>query len=432
MHLRRTPSASHAAVRIFCVFSLVPLLGCETGVVPDDLSSSRDNAIQGSVVESGDADAAFAAAPAATLPADGSVTIEGTIDAAGDIDIYDLGPAAAGDRITVQVQGQGGLNTVAALFNGNTDLIDANDDRSYYGGLVDPYLSRVVRHDTSNLFVGLTVSSATYFASNAGRFDTGSYTIVVTRQPGNPVQAPRNQLVYLNFAGGANVQIGLEPITTMRPFSAESISGRLNGKTDAIADTIVSNMATDFAPYDVTLVDSRTAAEPAEQHTTLYFGNYNSQYLGLADNVDTFNGLLVQEAIIYAEDISMYESLMPSAEEVGIALANIGAHELGHLLGLEHSGHQGDIMATAASARQILENNLIFLRSNMQTDVFPVGFQNEPTLLLWNVGANPSGSSSRVILADYPAKAQANWRDQEGLADIPIQQCGCVGGLDED
>jgi hypothetical protein len=88
-------------------------------------------------------------------------------------------------------------------------------------------------------------------------------------------------------------------------------------------------------------------------------------------------------------------------------------------------------MATAATARQILENDLIFQRSNMQTDVFPIGFQNEPTLLLWNVGANPSGAS-RLVLADYPAKAQANWRDREGLADIPIVQCGRVGCIDEE
>ncbi|MCI0596877.1 MAG: hypothetical protein L0Z48_10120, partial [candidate division Zixibacteria bacterium] len=96
---------------------------------------------------------------------------------------------------------------------------------------------------------------------------------------------------------------------------------------------------------------------------------------------------------------------------------------LGHLLGLEHSADPADLMATAATARQILETDAAFLRSPMQPDVFPVGFQNEPILLAWNVGANPN-HAGRPRLEDWLPKPKTNWRDKAGLPDIPIVPCG--------
>ncbi len=433
MYPRRPFGAIRILDSLITVVFLTSMVGCDTSLTPAQFDPSRRTVqadagnlgdVTSPVHEDGLENNLFEAAQPAPIPTRGSILIEGSVTSGADVDLYMLGPALKGDRITIQVTGHGGFNTVAALFDGNADLIDANDDRSFYGGLIDPYISRVVREDTDNLFLGITVSTAAHFASNEGRFDSGSYTIEVGREPGVHVDGPRDQVVYMDFAGGADVQIGLEPIAHMRPFSAESISGRLNGKSDTIIDQLVDLMRRDFAPYHVTLLDSRHDSRPAGPHTQLFFGNYNSRYLGLADNVDTGNAFLEQEAIIYAEDISLFESLLPTAEEVAQALANIGSHELGHLLGLEHSGDQRDVMATAATARQILENDADFLRSITQPDVFPVGFQNEPVLLLRNVGANPNAGSSRLRLEDLLPKPNYNWRDRQALPDISIVPCG--------
>ncbi|MEK6643456.1 MAG: hypothetical protein AABZ08_06060 [Planctomycetota bacterium] len=427
--MHRRPSGASLLSQTILYFLLAFFFGCDLTPLADlaGLSSRSPGANAALVNEDGVDNNLFDAAQIVLLPDDGELTVSGSIDGRDDIDIYSLGPVLAGDRVTVDISGSNGLNTVAAMFDDGKNLIDANDDRSYYAGQLDPYMSRVIRRGMANLYVGVAVARAKYFASDAGRFDTGAYSIRIIRQPHQTMVVARPQIAYLDFAGGANVQIALQPYEIMQPFSAGAISQRFVDQTEAMSDRIVELMRADFVNYNVVLVDGRKEPTPEGPITRLYFGNFNQAFLGLSDNVDTDNVVLDQKAIIYTEDYQLFESLLPTMEEVAQAIANTGSHELGHLLGLEHADHPLDIMSTAATARQILENDASFQQSPLDEGVFPAGLQNGPTTLGQNVGM--SGLAlSRGILSDRVelsrTKAVTAWR---AAYDFTIPRCGrCV------
>lgn len=435
MHLCRLPRAGRSSTG-FLLFALSLLsIGCDTlpftyvdngARRPQDLSKELPP-VKNPVHEEGFVNSDFESAQPATLPISGQIEIMGSIDARGDIDIFALGPAIVGDQIVIDAVGANGLNTVAALFDASGDLIDANNDRSFYAGNYDPYIAQVIRQNTDNLYVGVAVSTARYFASSSGQFDSGTYTIKVTRRPNQPVRPPAQQFVWLDFAGGDQVQIALEPIEVMRPFSAESISNRFTGQTSYITDMVVDLLRRDLTPFNVVVLDGRYDVRPTGQYSKLYFGNFNSAFLGLADSVDTGNVYQNQEAIIFAEDLRLFEGLQPSAEAAALALANIAAHELGHLLGLEHTSESLDVMATAATARQILEIDETYRRSRLESAVFPVGWQSGVDLLNLNVGPNPNGASARWRMEDWMPASTV--RIDPALGDIEINMCGkCANG----
>jgi matrixin len=395
--------------------------GCGTSLQPTEESGVLT--VYEGLLHNGD----FAFAQPATLPTAGEIVIKGSIELPGDVDVYDLGPAAAGDAVVADVIAQDGLNAVAALFDGGETVIDANNDRLYYGGNPNPLMSQTIRVTSGNLYLGIAASTATHFATPSGS-PTGAYSVRVSRQPGRAVNPPRPQIVWLDFEGGDSVEIGSEPVVVMLPFTAEAMSVRFVGQTEYIIDRLLALMRQDLAPYNVTLLDSRHHTEPTEAHSTVFFGNYHALYPGIADSVDAGNKKLEGEAIVFSEDLTMFESLQPTADEAAQALANFAAHELGHLLGLEHTSEPGDLMSTTSTSRQILELNAEYRRARLESAVFPIGWQNSEALLLLNVGRNPSENARWRRDDLIPANNRAALRDLQGIPDVLFPMCrNCAG-----
>src|SRR5438552_324056 len=107
MH-RRPPRASLSFETLLFTIVTFFVFGCDT------LSTSGlgDSGLQ--ISEQGSDGASdktliglFESAQPVTLPDDTVVQVDGTIDSKDDIDVYAIGPAQIGDRITVDVAGVG-------------------------------------------------------------------------------------------------------------------------------------------------------------------------------------------------------------------------------------------------------------------------------------------------------------------------------------
>jgi hypothetical protein len=149
-------------------------------------------------------------------------------------------------------------------------------------------------------------------------------------------------------------------------------------------------------------------------------GSYDAALLGVADNVDAYNSRLEQSAIVFVDTFEVFGVLNPSVDEMADALANVTSHEIGHLLGLQHTRDPLGIMDITASLRQMLAPQT-FRASALHPETFRVGFQNGPRSLLEAVGA--SGESSAKSGADLPVRDP--WYD-EGSS-IPARLYGAFG-----
>jgi hypothetical protein len=309
---------------------------------------------------------------------DAGVQLIGTIGAGGlDFDVYDLGPADAGDRIQADLAA-GGKDVQLGIYNEDQQLLSMVDATGQSSGAAR--IDFVLREPVTQLFA----VAATRTESTSSR----PYTINLTIEPNYGIPAFVPQVVVLNFKGAANVRIGRQPAVNVPPFDAATIDSRFAGQTQTLIAKILAEVRQDYAGLDVDFYLAGDPNLPAGDLTVLHFGSYSDRYLGLADNVDPFNRDTTQAAIIYTDTFSLFDVLSPSLDQMAQVLANVTSHELGHLLGLRHTADTRDLMDTTASARQMLYDQW-FSIADLHPSVMAIGTQNAPAILAWTVGGTP-------------------------------------------
>jgi hypothetical protein len=327
-------------------------------------------------------------------------SLSGQLRSTGQIDVYDVGPVYAGDQLHVEVVGSGTLDAAVAVLDRNQDVLLTNDDRSYYGGLVDPLAKAIILHGSDRCYVAVAVSP------KAGA--VGSYTLQVLLTEDLPPAAPDEQVVYLNFDGAEDVIIGTRPALDVPPFDAALIDSSYDGHTAEIIDNLVAMVRQDYAGLNVRFHSSWDGPPPAEPHTTLHFGQFDAELLGVAENVDEYNLAVSQEAIIFTDTFAAFSVLEPSVEEISQALANVTSHETGHLLGLYHCADARALMDVTASLRQMLGDQA-FMRAPLHDEYFPAGYQDSLQTLAENVGGDLVAAKEASA---FQLGERSRWYDQ--------------------
>ncbi len=348
---------------------------------PDNANEQDDQAGNGNEdaeldrhIEEAEPNDTFGGATAAGLGEPGYVTLLGGIGQNGDVDIFDLGALAAGDRLTVTVAETGGyFDLVAALFDGSeaivshTDHLDAVD---VVGGVL---LDEVVRHESERYYLAVT--------HDLVLAEPGDYQIEVGVERGGEAPGAAGQIVYLDFAGGTVNDPSLGEVE-LRPFDAAEIDAALEGQTGAVKTAIIMTVLADFEGYDLTLLESDTDEPPAAPaFATVYFGGYNPAGLSVSDWFDPYNQNPSDRAIIYTDSFTPDAFGDPvDATQIGLAIGTRVSFELGQMLGLRPVDAADAVMIETTDPSILLDERS-FTRAPLAAGIFPVGQQDAGLLL---------------------------------------------------
>jgi len=336
---------------------------------PPDEGETDSSIPQDGLVEEIEPNDTFAGATVARLGSATRATLVGSVGLSSDVDVFDLGSFAPGDRLVVEVRNTSRfLDSLIAVFDAEGKLFARNDDHSGSDSLVD----EMIRHSGSSYY--LAVTHSTVFAGS------GNYTIDVEVERGGEAPVGSGQIVFLDFDGGL-VDDPFAGTVEMDPFDAGAIDEAYEGQSGPMKGAIVATIQENFEAFDITLFSSDVDAPPEAAHSTVFFGGFNRLVYGVAESVDAYNRDPEDFAIIYTESFTPDQFSEPvGAEALGVAIGNIASHELGHLLGLHHVNDAEALMDTVSPADAFLEDQ-DFITADLDDEIFPLGVQDAFLLL---------------------------------------------------
>jgi len=329
----------------------------------------------------------FSDAPVLPLDENGQLAFSNSV-ARGDVHVYQLGALAAGDHVTVHVSAPegGGLDPVAAIFDAEEDLFTLNDDVDLRNGNYDAALDETIRWDSDPYYLAITPS---YFGTTSGDYIC---EVEVTR--GGAAEQPHPQTVYLNFSGGFATLQGVGSVD-VPPFDSVRVDPDYDGATEEMKRIIIDVVNENFEGLDIVLLNSVDDNPPEEPFSEVFFGTFNSRAFGISESVDHWNKLPKDRSIVFTDKFDDPFYPQPSAHALAVAIGNVASHEVGHLLGLEHTADVTEIMDTTGTASTLLAD-VTFKKSVLDISIFPIGFQNAPKILSNVLGVTAPANNARA------------------------------------
>ena len=279
------------------------------------------------------------------------------IIAPDDVDVYDLGVLPAFTRLDLALDTTligSDLEAKAAVFNSAGDLVGT----IMFGGEVEG-ITDIGVLDLGVTLEGsvLTPAADNYYLAVSGLANlpmfgwtmddflgtyAGLYDLVVT-QTAEPPPVFGTQWVYVNFNGGVADYLPEALDDPRVDPQQEALRAQTFGfrsiELNEIIDAAMARIQEIYANFNN--IRFTTVRPVGVEYSTLFISNNIGPeigLLGLAEAIDTDNSNHSDDAVVFGGEYAYYfhANLGNTPTEVGIALGNTGAHELGHILGLNH------------------------------------------------------------------------------------------------
>lgn len=305
-------------------------------------------------------------------------TFEGRIDRMDDVDVFALGSLNAGDRLVIDlVRVEGSFHPSLALCEDGLIIAVVNDYYSDSTVDVPAFVDTVIQQDAERFLLAVTRQREAQ--------TLGAYRLDLTIIPGGRAD-PAGQTVLLAYDGGT-LSRTLFGVLNVRPFSARVIAPEYAGLGPEIKQAILATLEENYEGFNVTFVTSDDLlGPPAGEFSTLYFGSSHDALLGASVKVDALNQDHGDDGVIFTESfVPNLFGPLPEPEVLGTAIGNVAAHELGHLLGLNHVRGDGVLMDERANGPDLTADRN-FGTAAISDSVFPIGEQDARRLLAWTVG----------------------------------------------
>jgi hypothetical protein len=357
--------------------TLTPLVVCCCGCPTPTQSTGTSDANNPVALDKGGNNSI---STATTLPLDsnGQISFTGTIDSATDIDVYALGDVKPGDRVYIDVHHtSGNLDAVAGLFDSRNYLIAFNDDRVPDGSNLDPLIGIVLPANEGNYYLGIVAYPSPP--------TTGNYEVTVQIQRNVGVPKPKEQTVFLNWAGGAHVVVPNVGQYDLKPFSAVDV-GLTATDTVPLKQGVEQVVKERYTGFDLVVLNSDDEPEPTTPHSTVYFGGADARAFAISEEIDTFNQNPSDKTIVFVQSYQGAFASTPTRNELIQAVGNTVAHEIGHLLGLVHTHDCDDLMDTSCFNDRLLTPQEYKSAAPLDSSVFPFGYQAAKEILTWLLG----------------------------------------------
>lgn len=314
----------------------------------------------------------------------GALHVTGRISSPSDVDVYALGPMSAGDTLIVDVGTTGNLDSDVAIFDEAGRIAFENDDRNLDLNQLSPFLNETIRETSSVYFLAIAASPL-----GDPNTTTGPYDISVQVARGGQAPATSGQIVVLDFTGGT-ITIPGDQTYTVGPFNSGDIAPAYAGLTAAVRQQAYATVVKDYTglQLDVRVLPG-SLLPPAGTFSRILFGGTNPGAFGISQDVDSYNANHADMSIVFTNMFtpSRFGRTL-TATELGTAIGNVAAHELGHLLGLNHVDNIQDLMDTTGGPSTLLLNQQ-FLTSPLDSTIFPIGQQDGRMLLNEIIGTAP-------------------------------------------